>query len=71
MFMAAIAHPRFDENVMEIFSGKIGSFPFVVKEQAKRNNKNRTAGTLETKLILSVTKDITRPCLIEKVLPYH
>ncbi|KAH0650432.1 hypothetical protein KY290_032424 [Solanum tuberosum] len=40
-----------------------------LKEPTKRNNKNRIAGTIETKLILSVTKDITRSCLIEKVLP--
>ncbi|XP_049394793.1 uncharacterized protein LOC125859114 [Solanum stenotomum] len=69
MFMAAVARPRFDENGIELFSGKIGIFPFVVKEPTKRNSKNRTAGTLETKLIISVTKDITRACLIEKVLP--
>ncbi|KAH0678103.1 hypothetical protein KY284_019188 [Solanum tuberosum] len=69
MFMAAVARPRFDENGIELFSGKIGIFPFVVKEPAKRNSKNRTVGTLETKPILSVTKDITRTCLIEKILP--
>jgi len=69
MFMAAVARPRFDVNGDELFSGKIGIFPFVVKEPAKRNSKNRTAGTIETKPILSVTKDITRACLIEKVLP--
>ncbi|KAH0730970.1 hypothetical protein KY289_002158 [Solanum tuberosum] len=69
MFMAAVARPRFDENGIELFSGKIGLFPFVVKEPAKRNSKNRAAGTLETKPIISVTKDITRACLIEKVLP--
>ncbi|XP_049394876.1 uncharacterized protein LOC125859215 [Solanum stenotomum] len=69
MFMAVVARPRFDENGIELFSGKIGIFPFVVKEPAKRNSKNRTAGTLETKPILSVTKDITRACLIEKVHP--
>ncbi|KAH0641978.1 hypothetical protein KY290_033580 [Solanum tuberosum] len=69
MFMAAVARPRFDENGIELFFGKIGIFPFVVKEPAKRNSKNRTAGTLETKPILSVTKDITTACLIEKVLP--
>ncbi|XP_047258880.1 uncharacterized protein LOC124891118 [Capsicum annuum] len=46
MFMA---RPRFDENGIELFSGKIG--------------------TMETKPILSVTKDISRACLIEKVLP--
>ncbi|KAH0645564.1 hypothetical protein KY284_033448 [Solanum tuberosum] len=69
MFMAAVARPRFDENGIELFSGKICIFPFVVKEPAKRNRKNRTPGTLETKPILLVTKDITRACLIEKVLP--
>ncbi|XP_015163525.1 uncharacterized protein [Solanum tuberosum] len=69
MFMAAVARPRFDVNGDELFSGKIGIFPFVVKEPAKRNSKNRTTGTIETKSILSVTKDITRACLIEKVLP--
>ncbi|KAM3198807.1 hypothetical protein P3L10_034446 [Capsicum annuum] len=49
MFMAAVARPRFDENGIELFSGKIG--------------------TMETKTIQSVTKDINRACLIEKVLP--
>ncbi|XP_047258605.1 uncharacterized protein LOC107876281 [Capsicum annuum] len=69
MFMAAVVHPQFDENGIELFSGKIGIFSFVVKEPSKRNSKNRTAGTMETKPIQSVTKDITRACLIEKVLP--
>ncbi|KAH0704896.1 hypothetical protein KY290_009582 [Solanum tuberosum] len=69
MFMAVVVCPRFDANGVELFSGKIGIFPFVVKEPAKRNSKNRTTGTIETKSILSVTKDITRACLIEKVLP--
>ncbi|XP_047259055.1 uncharacterized protein LOC124891332 [Capsicum annuum] len=69
MFMAAVARPRFDENGIELFSGKIGIFSFVVKDPAKRNGKNRTAGTMETKPIQSVTKDITRACLIEKVFP--
>ncbi|KAM3233256.1 hypothetical protein P3L10_018615 [Capsicum annuum] len=47
----------------------IGIFPFVVKEPAKPNSKNRTTGTMETKPIQSVTKEITRGCLIEKVIP--
>ncbi|GJU29414.1 hypothetical protein Tco_1173003 [Tanacetum coccineum] len=32
-------------------------------------SKNRVAGTLETKPILSVTKEVTRSWLIQKVLP--
>ena len=69
MFLAAVARPRFDSNGNEEFSGKIGIFPFVYTEPAKRRSKNRAAGTLETKAISSVTKDVIRSCLIEKVLP--
>lgn len=65
----SVARPRYDEDGVEYFSGKIGIFPFVIKEPARRNSKNRVVGTLETKPILSVTKDVTRTCLIEKVLP--
>ncbi|XP_059281343.1 uncharacterized protein LOC132035041 [Lycium ferocissimum] len=69
MFKSAVARPRFDEDGVELFSGIIGTFPFIVTEPAKRNSKNRVAGTLETKPILCFTKDVTRICLIEKVLP--
>ncbi|XP_058191991.1 uncharacterized protein LOC131309348 [Rhododendron vialii] len=69
MFLAAVARPRFDCYGNEVFSGKIGIFPFTFKEPAKRNSKNRVAGTLETKAIVSVTKDVICSCLIEQVLP--
>nr|XP_016514427.1 PREDICTED: uncharacterized protein LOC107831196 [Nicotiana tabacum] len=69
MFMVAVVRPRLAKDGTELFSGKIGIFPFVFKEPAKKNSKNRVAGTLEIKPILSVTKDVTRTCLIEKVLP--
>ncbi|KAH7839797.1 hypothetical protein Vadar_009016 [Vaccinium darrowii] len=68
MFLAAVARPRFDTNQNEVFSGKIGIFPFTIKEPAKRSSKNRCAGTLETKAITQVTKQIIRSCMIEKVL---
>ncbi|GJX37032.1 transposase, Tc1-like protein [Tanacetum coccineum] len=69
MFLAAVARPRFDTSGNEIFSGKIGIFPLTTLEPAKRSSKNRVAGTLEIKPILSVTKDVTRSWLIQKVLP--
>ncbi|KAL7589894.1 hypothetical protein Lser_V15G40182 [Lactuca serriola] len=69
MFLAAVARPRFDASGNEVFSGKIGIYPFTRLEPAKRSSKNRVAGTLETKPILSVTKEVTRSWLIEKVLP--
>ena len=56
MFLAAVARLRFDSLGNEVFSGKIGIYPFTTLEPSKRSSKNRIAGTLETKPILSVTK---------------
>lgn len=69
MFMAAMARPRFDEEGNEVFSGKIGIFPFVSVEPAKRKSKNREAGTLEMKASTSVKREDIRACLINKVIP--
>ncbi|XP_010445048.1 PREDICTED: uncharacterized protein LOC104727658 [Camelina sativa] len=68
MFLAAMARPRFDKEGTEIFSGKIGIFPFVTMEPAKRRSKNREAGTLELKAVTSVKREDIKACLIEKVL---
>ena len=54
MFMAAVARPRGDVGSEDYFNGKIGIWPFVYKEAAKRNSKNRTKGTYVTKNIESV-----------------
>ena len=54
MFLVAIARPRFDAQGNEVFSIKIGVFPFVTHEPAKRTSVNRFAGTIETKPITSV-----------------
>lgn len=69
MFLAAIARPRFDAEGKVTFSGKIGIFPFVTKEPAKRSSVNRAAGTLETKAMTSVTRDKVRSILINDVMP--
>jgi hypothetical protein len=69
MFLVVTGRPRFDLNRNETFSGKIGIFPFVVQVPAIRNSSNRRAGTLETKSITSVTREIMRSFMIEKVLP--
>ncbi|XP_050217716.1 uncharacterized protein LOC126668569 [Mercurialis annua] len=59
MFLGAVARPRITA-ANEQFSGKIGIFPFVFKEPAKRSSKNRLAGTLETKAIQNINKDVIR-----------
>ncbi|PNX75296.1 mariner transposase [Trifolium pratense] len=69
MFLAATARPRFDAEKRVLFDGKIGIFPLVTEEPAKRSSVNRAAGTLETKPITSVTKQVIRSYMIEKVLP--
>jgi hypothetical protein len=69
MFLVAQARPRFDAQGNEIFDGKIGIFPFVTKEPAKRTSANRVAGTMETKAMTSVNRDVIRSFFIEKVLP--
>jgi hypothetical protein len=69
MFLVAIAGPRFDEDFNVTFTGKIGVFPLVQKVPARRSSVNRVAGTLETKPITSITKEVSRMFLINKVLP--
>ncbi|XP_074293752.1 uncharacterized protein LOC141620902 [Silene latifolia] len=69
MFMCAVGRPQFDANNDVIFDGKIGIWPFVYLEPAKRNSKNRVAGTMETKPIESITKQVVKDMLIGKVLP--
>jgi hypothetical protein len=69
MFLTVVARPRFDAQKREIFSGKIGVFPLVTQEPAKRNSVNRASGTLETKPITSVTRPIIKSFMIDKVVP--
>ena len=51
MFLCAVARPRYDFHRKKMFSGKLGIWPFVKKEPAKRSSVNRAKGTLETKPI--------------------
>jgi len=44
MVLAVVARPRFDENGVCTFDGKIGNFPFVYVEPAKRWSPNRDRG---------------------------
>ena len=68
MFLVVSARPRFHNGVC-IFDGKIGSFPLVTYEQAKRRSVNREAGTWEVKPIAHITRDVIREFMIERVLP--
>ena len=68
MCIVAYAYPRYCPITDTWFSGKIGCWPFVTQIEAKRNSKNRPAGTMETKSI-KVTKEVYRDFLINKIIP--
>ena len=63
------ARPRFDEEGALIFNGKIGCFPLVTFESAKRNSVHRPAGTMVVKPIAKITRDVIREFMIPCVLP--
>ncbi|XP_074289316.1 uncharacterized protein LOC141614471 [Silene latifolia] len=69
MFMCAVGRPLYGSNGELIFDGKIGIWPFVVEIPAQRNSKNRVAGTMETKCIESINKQVTKDMIINRVLP--
>lgn len=51
------------------FNGKIGIWPFVYQQAARRSSKNRPIGTIETKCIEAIDKTQIKKMLIDKVLP--
>ncbi|GJN31965.1 hypothetical protein PR202_gb20429 [Eleusine coracana subsp. coracana] len=68
MFLSVTARPGFVNGVC-VFDGKIGCFPLVTWEQAKRSSVNRQAGTWEVKPIAHKTREVIREFMIERVLP--
>ncbi|KAH9094946.1 hypothetical protein LEN26_018040 [Aphanomyces euteiches] len=68
MFLAAVARPRHDEATNQFFDGKLGMWPFVIQEPAKRTSKNRARGTVLTTPI-SVTSEVYFDMLVSNVLP--
>jgi len=69
MSLAAVARQRWDTAANRRFCGKIGIWPFISIEPALRNSRNRPAGTPVTKPISSVTADVYREFVIQKLLP--
>jgi hypothetical protein len=50
------------------FDGKIGIWAFTFQEEAERDSPNRLKGTLITKAMTSVTRDVIRIFMLNKVL---
>lgn len=52
LVLCALARPRYNYNKYKIFDEKIGVWPFVTKEKAKRDSRICPAGLMETKPIV-------------------
>ena len=68
MFLCAIARPRFIPYLNKWWDGKIGIWPIGEWVPAKRDSANRPKGTPVWKNT-SITRDVYRALLVEKVLP--
>ncbi|XP_042056175.1 uncharacterized protein LOC121800731 [Salvia splendens] len=69
MTKASDSRPHFGMDGQPTYDGKVGIFPFTEVMPAQRRSKNRPRGTMETKAVHSVTKEVMRDCLINKIIP--
>jgi hypothetical protein len=68
MFLVAVARPRWDTTRNQWFDGRIGIWPCVETQLAKRNSKNRPAGTPLT-VPVNVDRVRARKMLVDQVIP--
>ena len=68
MFVCAVAKPIFNDDGECIFDGKIACVPIVEKVRAKVSSKNRSAGTIETK-VAPLTKETYKYIMLKDILP--
>ncbi|ETI57014.1 hypothetical protein F443_00630 [Phytophthora nicotianae P1569] len=69
MFLAAVARPRYDYHRKAMFDGKLGIWPLVEDYTAQRNSANRPAGTVLTRNIASIDRDVIKEFLLKEVTP--
>lgn len=68
MMLAAVARPRRDVSTDTYFDGRLGIWPFLSYEPARRSSRNRPAGTL-VPCDVPVNKETYRSMLLERLLP--
>ena len=68
MFLCVCARPRFRDGEC-IFNWKIGCFPLITYGNAVRRSKNHLRGAQVIKPITSITRDVIRDFMINRVLP--
>jgi hypothetical protein len=66
MFLCVDAQPRWDTVRNQYFDGKIGMYPFITIQKAKRASRNRPRGADVIKPV-DVDREVSRRMLIDKV----
>ncbi|XP_074293241.1 uncharacterized protein LOC141620210 [Silene latifolia] len=69
MFMCAVARPVYGENGDLLIDGKIGVWPFIEHVPAARKSKHWEVGTIVTKAVESIIRQVTKDCIIQKIIP--
>ena len=68
MILFSVIRPRIDSHSKGLFDGKLGIWSSTtIQEAAKRNLRNREKGTMATKAIQSIAKDVVKQIVLEKV----
>ncbi|XP_021754431.1 uncharacterized protein LOC110719747 [Chenopodium quinoa] len=69
MFMVIIGKPLYGINGDMLHDGKYGIFTFTVQQVAQKSSKKRAKGTLETKALQNINREVIREMLLTKVIP--
>ena len=69
MFLVAVGVPRMNHTTATYFDGKLGCFPLIERVPAQRTTKKRVKATMITKEITSVSRDVIKETIINKLLP--
>ena len=68
MFLFAVINPRIDHKRGKYFNGKIVFYLLVEELHEKRNRKNRNKSVTYLSAITSVTKEVLKRVIIEKLI---
>lgn len=68
VFLCAVARPRYCHSTKTWFDGKLGLWPFVEMQPAKRTSKYRVRGTMKMRSV-NVSASVYKESIINKVIP--
>ena len=67
MFLVAVSKPRRNYRTKKFFDGKLKCFPLTKQIMEKRTIEKRKIGDMITTEIMSVTKDVIKGVIINKL----